>query len=368
MVFVSFVVILGVIFAYLDDKKVIKHGFYISFWLIAIVFSLRYGYANDYFSYEKMFNNIAKYSSLHELFNNSSKEIGWALFCYFFSPFGFKFFIAVHTFFLLFIYYYVIDKYIPKPYRWVGVLIALMYPNLFLLNLSMLRQGLAGALLLLAFFKGYENRKIQSIVLCLLAVSIHQMSIAFVPFILMIILKKYVNPLYVLLVLISVFLYFYLNPDKVEMLFAQAISSDFVQDSYSNYLANVSEGGYGLAIFTRLVVVLPSIIWFKKLSEMDKYITLMFSFAPFTLLFSSQNFLLLRMECFFLPFSALLVSRSLCKVQEDKSSKGAKLMRSSMVIASVAWVLFTVRSFFYFFSEPTYAKYYAHFNTIFSNI
>lgn len=56
MYFVTFIVILATFFAYADDKKLLHGGFKISYWLLTISMSLRYGYGNDFFSYMRYFS------------------------------------------------------------------------------------------------------------------------------------------------------------------------------------------------------------------------------------------------------------------------------------------------------------------------
>ena len=370
MAFVSFIVIIAVILAFTEDKWKLKNGLSLSFWLVVIVFSLRYNYGNDFKTYEEWFNNIISYSSFGQaLEKRPDIEIGWVALNYLFKPFGFQFVIAFTTFIVCCVYYFLIRRYVPKPYKWVGVLIFLMYPNLFVLNLSMIRQGLAGALFFLSFFKGYENKWIQSLMLIILAISVHQIAIICIPFVLMINLKNFLNPIYLVLVVVGVFIVCLFNPLIIENLFAQIMSTDFAYESYSNYMSKDGLEDIRLALFARTLVIIPSLFWYKWLNETDKYITIMFCIAPFTILFSTQTVLLLRLECFFLPFSVLLFSRLLkTDCVFEKFPKNWYLARSIMVTASLCWMFFTVRSFFHFFSEPTYAKDFANFHTIFLNL
>ena len=368
MVFVSFIIILAIFFAYSEDNRIIKRGLTISFWLIVVVFSLRYGYGNDFKEYEEWFYNIKSFSSLTMAIDGRPDiELGWLVLNYLCKPFGFQFVIAITTFAVCYIYYYLINKYVPRPYRWIGVLIFLMYPNLFVLNLSMLRQGLAGALFFISFFKGYESKWIQSIFFCILAISVHQIAIICIPFILMINFKRFLNPVLLVLLVIAVFIVLLLNPSFIENIFANIMSNDFAYESYSNYISKGGSEDVTLALFARIVVVIPCIIWYKYLKELDKYLTIMFCISPFTILLSTQTVMLLRLECFFLPFSTLLFSRLLLADSLfEAPPKNKALPRFVMKVASFGWVLFSVRSFFNFFSEPTYAKHFANFHTILS--
>ncbi len=361
---------MAIILAYAEDKRVIKKGLTLSFGLIVVVFSLRYGYGNDFKTYEEWFFNIISYPSLSTAIHERSDiEPGWVVLNYLCKPLGFQFVIAITTFCVCYIYYSLVKKYVPRPYTWVGILIFLMYPNLFVLNLSMLRQGLAGALFFLSFFKGYENKWFPSIILVLLAVSVHQIAIICIPFVVMINLKKFLNPVFLVLIVIAVFVFCLVNPYIIEELFGNIMSIDYAYESYSNYMSKGGAEDIRLALFARLVVVIPSIVYFRKLKEFDKYLTIMFCISPFTILLSTQSVLLLRLECFFLPFSTLLFSRLLSKEKVfDIRPANWSLVKPIMIVASLGWAFFSVRSFFNFFSEPTYAKHFANFHTVFSNL
>lgn len=369
MVIVSVIIILAVLLAYAEDKGLIKNGRKLSFILIVAVFSLRYGYGNDFYGYQRFCIDMAKYHSFLEAYHQLPEEdAGWLAINYFLHPLGFQFVLFVSTFALCYIYYYLINKYTLKPYRWIGVLLFLMYPNLFLLDLSMIRQGFSGALFLLAFCKGFENKWIQSIILCIIATSIHKMAVICVPFILMINLKRYFNPIYFAVGLIGVFVFLLFNPGLIESSFEMVMASEFSTE-YTSYLYLGGTESIGLGLFSRIVVIIPSLIWFRTLKEFDKYVTLLFFISTFTILLSTQNVLILRLECFFLPFSVLIFPRLLGKdcVFESRPNKW-NIARPLMVVGSVGWVLFSVRSFFHFFSEPTYAKAYATFHTVLSTI
>lgn len=370
MVFVSFIIIFAIYLAYAEDRGIIKKGLVLSFWIICIVFSLRYGYGNDFKSYQEWFYSIIKYPSLSEAISGlSNMEFGWVVLNYLCKPFGFQLVIAITTFCTCYIYYYLINKYIPRPYKWVGVLLFLMYPNLFMLNLSMLRQGLAGALFFVSCLNGYENKRIWSIIFFLLATSIHTVAIICAPFVLMVCFKQYLHPELLILVVIVGFITLYLYPSIIENVFADVMSNDFAYESYSNYMSREGLQNVGLALFARIVVVFPSIIWFRGLKEVDKYLVILFCMSPFTILLSTQNSLLLRLECFFLPFSTIIFPRLLrTDCVFERRPKNWKMTKTIMKVASLGWILFSVRSFFHFFSEPTYAKDYATFHTVLSNI
>lgn len=371
MAFVSFIIILAILLVFASDKGAIKKGIQISFWLIVAVFSLRYGYGNDFFSYQYGFNGIAKYTSLYKAVHEiSNTEIGWIIICYLCKPLGYQFLVAISTFVLCYIYYYLICSYVPKPYRWLGTLLFLMYPNLFLLDLSMIRQGLAGAFFILSFCKGYEKKWLHSVAFCLLAISIHQVSLICIPFILMINLKEYLNPARIMLAIVTLFLFLLYDISYVGSFFWRIMSTELVDESYSGY-SSIYEGSgkiNPLSMISRIVVIIPSLIWYKNLKDFDKYLTIMFCITPFTLLLATQNFLLYRLECFFLPFSVLIFPRLLRKDYAfEQRPKKWIITQPTVVLASMGWILFTIRSFFNFFSEPTYAKYYAVFHSIFSD-
>lgn len=369
MVIVTIIIIIAILLAYAEDKDIIKNGRLLSFLLVVVTFSLRYGYGNDFYSYQQFFYDQDKYSSFMEAVRQQpGEDVGWLTINYFLQPFGFQFVLFISTLFLCYIYYLLIGKYAPKPYRWIGVLLFLMYPNLFLLDLSMIRQGLAGALFLFSFSKAYENKYIQSLVLCAIAFSIHRMAIICIPFVLIVNLRQYIKPAYVAIGLLVAFVYLMVTPGFIERTFEQVMSSEFSSE-YTSYLYMGGTESIGLGLFSRIVVIVPSLLWFKSLKEFDKYLSLLFFISAFTILLSTQNVLILRLECFFLPFSVLIFPRLVSKeCVFEKYPHNLKISRLLMIVASFGWCLFSVRSFFHFFSEPTYVKDYATFHTVLSLI
>ena len=88
---VLFINILAVFFAFSEDKKLIRHGLKISFFIIFLFLALRYDYGNDYAGYLDGFYEINKhswidYTNTKELFHY---EAGWVFLNRLFEPLGF---------------------------------------------------------------------------------------------------------------------------------------------------------------------------------------------------------------------------------------------------------------------------------------
>lgn len=373
MFFVTIIIVFAILLVYADDKKLLKNGFWLSFLLIVAVFSIRYGYANDYFNYERTFQAVAKYSSLSLALTNLPEiEVGWLILSFISKPFGFQFSIFVSTLVLCYIYYSLINNYVPKPYRWFGILIFLMHPSLFILDLAMIRQGLAGALIFLSFCKGYENKTIQSILFFLVAPTLHLSALVCLPFVIMINLNKYINPSYIYIGVFSVFLFFLFTPGVTNQIVLALSSNDVVSGEYSSYFTTGqvdSSTSSWKTLFSRVIVILPSVVLFFKLKTFDKYLTIMCSLTPFVIFLSSQNFMFLRMEYYLLPFYTLLFPRIATKnglpFSKPINKKGVRLL---CLGACLFLLVFIVHSYYNFFDQPSYSKAYATYHTIFSTL
>ena len=272
MYFVTFIVALAILLAYADDHKIIKGGFYASFWLLTISMSLRYGYGNDYFSYMRLFNEISAYPSFRIACDQSGMEYGWVLMTRLLSPLGYQAQILATSIILYSIYYYLINKYVPRPYRWIGLSIFLLNGSIFLLNLSMLRQGLSSALFFLSIILALEDKRIKSILVCLVGCSFHISALIGFPFLLLVLARRIIKPLVVLLGAIIIVAALFINPSFNEYLFSFLLGSEEIVDSYGKYMTNSADGfSLGFGVLIQYVSILPGLFYFKYLKEIDKY-------------------------------------------------------------------------------------------------
>lgn len=175
--------LIALLFTILDSKKVLNSGLLLSFILVTVVSAIRYDYGNDYMGYYEDFNLVTKYS-IGDLFAFSDviNDVGWAILCKIFEPLGFYIFIAFLSVISSVIYYKFIKENVYRQDYWIAMFIYLFTFDFFVLQLSMIRQGLAIALFLLSYHYLKRKKILIPILLVLLAISFHKTSLIILPF------------------------------------------------------------------------------------------------------------------------------------------------------------------------------------------
>lgn len=181
--------ILAIFLAFLSSKKSKKkksYGLELAFILLGAFMAFRYGYGNDYFNYQMLYDSYN--SSGVGLFDYNryadmkSKEFGWIFLCKLFKPlgyFGFLIFIAAIDNFIV---YRFVKKYVNSSYYWLAVFVYTFNPNLYLIGCaSMLRQWLAACVFLLAFQFLYERKWMKYFSIVFIASLFHSSAIILYP-------------------------------------------------------------------------------------------------------------------------------------------------------------------------------------------
>lgn len=175
---ISFLVSLAaVMLALLSTKKNKSLGLEMSFVILTIFLSLRYGYGNDYFNYLELYagytkSNVGLFDFAHYGIMKS-KEWGWIFINKLFKPFGFFSFIIFITIVENFIIYRFVKKNVPPKYYWLAVFVYAFNPYLMVIGASMMRQWLAICIFLLAFDYICKRKPIPYFLLITLAIQFH---------------------------------------------------------------------------------------------------------------------------------------------------------------------------------------------------
>lgn len=174
MVIITALNIVVVIMAYL--ARIEKHRYLLAwaFMLMIMVLGIRYGYGNDYYSYEYFFNH----GELDEG-NSENVELGWRLINNLFKPFGFPTLVFFLTAIEHLMLYDLVRRYIPANYYWFALFLYVFNPNYMLIGLSMMRQFPVQIIGLYALEKAIDKKYFQFIFLFLIAFSIHKVALLF---------------------------------------------------------------------------------------------------------------------------------------------------------------------------------------------
>ena len=147
----------------------------IAFFLLFLFAALRYMYGNDYNNYLTRYNMIQ---------NGWSDAFGQEILFSWINRLSPSFFILIAVTSLIFVavIFRLITKHLPKEYVWLGLLIFIISPYLFLINLSALRQCLAMVMFVIAVNFGYRRKLIPYAILVLTAGLFHRSAFLLLPF------------------------------------------------------------------------------------------------------------------------------------------------------------------------------------------
>lgn len=370
MIFVTIIVFLAILLVYADDRRLIKGGYWISFWILTVTMSLRYGYGNDYFSYMRYFYEIISYPSFQNAYNNSGMEFGWVVLSRILAPFGFQSQIFLSSVILYLIFYILINKYVPRPYRWLGLMIFLLSDGMFLLNLSMIRQGLSSALVFWAIILSLEDKRLTSLLVLFIGVSIHTSALVGLPFLLLIFLRTVIKPKAVMCGCVLCCIGLFVNPSLSDSFFSILLGNDAFGEVYGKYMGRTSDNfSMGIGVIIQYVTILPGLFYFKYLKETDKYFVIFYLMVLLLIPLSSKAILLLRMVSYFLPFAVILFPRLYDKhqVSFERPLEGKNKFRflTMSKVSLVLYLIYVSYSYYSFFSSETYGFAYKNFQFCF---
>lgn len=151
-----------------------KHRYLLAwaFVLLSCVLGVRYGYGNDFYTYEYYFNHGELDSG-----NTENIEPCWALLNKLFKPFGFPSFVFFMTAIEHLMIFDLIRRHVHANYYWFAVFLYVFNPNYMLIGLSMMRQFLVQILGLYALEKAIDKKYIQFFLIVSLAFTIHKVAI-----------------------------------------------------------------------------------------------------------------------------------------------------------------------------------------------
>lgn len=138
----------------------------LAFLVLFIFAAIRYMYGNDYMRYMAMFDLI------QAGFDPFGREWLFTLLCKLMP--SFYWLIVVTSGFFVFTMYYFITKNLPAQYAWIGVFILTVDPNLFLINLSSIRQCMAVMVYLYALDMAYKRKIVYYVALVAVAALFHK--------------------------------------------------------------------------------------------------------------------------------------------------------------------------------------------------
>lgn len=186
MIVVILVTLIAILLTNMESHGRLENGMFWGFVLVTFLGCIHYDYGNDYLEYLQMYKEITSIP-LHfdYLWDNTYRhEFGWVLLNYLFSHLGgFYVMVAVLNIIQNAIYYSFIKDNVPQTQWTLAVVIYLMSGSLYIMNFSMMRQGLAIALFVWAWSFMKDKKLIPSLLIVAAAYSVHQSALILLPFV-----------------------------------------------------------------------------------------------------------------------------------------------------------------------------------------
>lgn len=355
--------IVCLVLVYYASKDYLPYGLEWCFFITFFFAAIHYNFGNDYQSYLSIFEEInnREFDWYYITRKKYFSDIGWAVICFLFKPLGFFPLVAVIAFVENLVYYLFIKKFVPKEWWLLAVFIYLFSDNLYILNMSILRQGLAASFFVIVFYcikKFNVVSVLLGVVIIFFASTIHGTAIILYPCLAFVFLKKewapfLTIPLVVLLVILFVI------PDQVNS-FLLSIENLEEIGEYKKYYERGEARSISLGVIWRLIpffVASYYCFFTKNISENDLKIVLL-SMLGFVLIpFSLAIPMIGRLCYFFAPFMVASIPITY-----------KTLPPRIMYVCLFLEVAYLIYGYWSFFHGVTWMESYYHFHSIFEVI
>lgn len=326
-------------------KKTENVLFY-SFIGIFLFSAIRYNFGSDYKQYERMFLDLNSRS-----WKSYDYEIGWVYLNRYLL--NFRVLLIVTSLFNNFVVYNLVKKFVDKKYYWIALFIYLFNPDIFLVNLSMMRQTVATSFILLAFLFCTHKKYIKSILLLMLAFCFHRTSIICVilyPLWFLIDYKKNVILLFLTFLVVSLTA---LNFFENQM---QIIMSIMETDDYGKYMIE-GTSSWGIGVILKFIITFFLLYAYVESKNSDKSFFLII--AAFSFIFiplSNISVMLMRLSMYFVTYYVFAIPIAL---------ENCRKLYLKKVLIFIVLVLFLYSSFA-FFNDPIYGGSFKKYSTFLS--
>lgn len=367
--------LLAILLAYLGSQKGGK-GLEAAFAIVTFIGCIHYNYGNDYMNYYGIWKQINGMSFPEIMWaDNIYGEKGWHIinWVFTFSENGFFLLVAFLQIVQNFIFYRFIKVYLPPKHHWFGILIYLMTTGLYLMNFSMMRQGLAGALFLAAFQilcpKSTKSGKLGkhqwkfirialSFLIMYVATTFHTSAYICFPFLILCLLPlNNIKPFLVAVVFISAMLLVFsdITSDAMDYFLGSDLLSIYEERFDENGTKSL---GMGFVLNSVPYIVFLIFLW-KKVNTLRHEYRLLFVLALSGFIFAPVSVvtteMIRRITMFFSSFSLVAIPISYCAIKN-------RLLRSGVLLI---YFIMTIYQYLGFFFSETYSPHYLEFHSIF---
>lgn len=350
--------IIAFILTLLESKMRLRGGMAIGFILITFVSAIRYNYGNDYMGYFETFEqyNIFDISDLLK-FGDTGIDVGWLILCKIFEPLGFFVLVAFLSILMNGIYYRFIRENLQREDYWLAMFVYLFTFDFYVLQLSMLRQGLVIALFILSYSYLKKGKLLIPILLTLLSISFHKTAIIILPFILLSKLNFVKSGRIIGLTMLVCFIVFFFSSSIVKNLFGNLLALNIFA-IYDNKYAMEEGTKLGIRALLEFIPFILAVFYLcsAKTAKGPRYMVFLSSVSaiiyPFTIIISLVG----RLSLYFSIFTIATVPVTYKLISN-------KIIRYILLLLFIA---ITIYVYFDRFTNSVYTDSFREFKTIFS--
>lgn len=361
MIVVAFCSLIALLLTYLESRNRLKNGMKLGFALVTLLGVIHYNYGNDYMAYYDIYKSIVNvpFNFSNVIGGYVYKEPGWALINYAFKPIGgFFMMVAVLNIIQNVIYYRFIKNNVARSWWPVAIFIYLFSSNFYLLNFSMMRQGLVIAVFL-AMWKYIKAKKWHiALVVLILAASVHSSALILLPFSFWGFIKMRKGGFWAVLYIV-LFVALWIGESFLNNIFETLLIFEDFEEYAELYGDEEETVSYGAGFIINMIPFLISLYYLLKDKSQteDKHQMVALATIGFMILPFGQIIpLISRVGMYFSAFS-------ICAFTDSYSIIRNRYMRWIMIGIYVAITLY---DYWNFFNNSVYADSYYHFKTIFT--
>lgn len=235
--------------------------------IVTLVSAVRYQVGTDYMNYYEIYDNINSYGafSWNELIQGEIyKDPMWTLLNLLFSVFkdnGFFVMVAAISIFQNVVVYYIIKKHVTPNYWPLALFVYLFNPYFYVLDQSMLRQGLAISLCMLAFLVFSKKKLWLSILLIVMGWLTHSSALIMLC-IIPILFWKMENTKPLAYIFTVSFVLFFIFRESLDAFLSPFLAVEDFDILYEKYLGRDTSSSFGIIFILNTI---PFLIFVKAL-------------------------------------------------------------------------------------------------------
>jgi len=366
MIVVVSVSLLAILLTYLDSCGKVSNGMFLGFLFITIIGCIHYNYGNDYMGYLDMYYEITRIPLRFDYLVEDvyGRDPGWVVINHIFKPFGgFFTMVAVLNIFQNIIYYKFIKDNVAKKYWAFAILIYLMSGSLYIVNFSMMRQGLTISLFIFSWSFMKKKKILPALLILIIASTIHHSAKMIIPFALFPIIpikNRVLSITYVILIIVLFVSSKLLSDIFYTLSTVEELQGNQSMDYYSKADDADDLSSIGIGFFINLLPLLAA-IWVlnqKKYFLMDESHKMLIAISLVSYVIMPFGQVISIIGRFGMYFDAFKIAAI--------PFVYSLLPRKWNQILSSIYIFMLIYGYYSFFVSPVWMKNYSTFHTIFS--